>query len=73
MDAPKRHGGARPNSGGARSGAGRPRPEPEATEDALFPVTIYLTGAQLGALFRFGNGNVSSAVRQVIDESGIVM
>ncbi len=73
MDAPKRHGGARPNSGGARPGAGRPRPEPDASDAALRRVVVYLTGAQLGALVRLGAGNVSSAVRQVIDESGIVL
>ncbi len=73
MEAPKRHGGARPNSGGARPGAGRPRTEPDAGDDTLRRVVVYLTGAQVGALSRLGNGNVSSAVRQVIDESGIVI
>ena len=73
MEAPKRHGGARPNSGGARAGAGRPRPEPDATDDPLCRVVVYLTGAQLGALTRIGAGNVSSAVRQVIDDAGIVL
>lgn len=73
MEVPKRHGGARANSGGARPGAGRPRSEPDATDDPLQPVVVYLTGAQLGALTRIGAGNVSSAVRQLIDESGIVM
>jgi hypothetical protein len=73
MEPPKRHGGPRANSGGARPGAGRPRPEPDATDDALRRIVVYLTGAQLGALTRLGAGNVSSAVRQVIDESGIVL
>ncbi len=73
MEPAKKHGGARPHSGGARPGAGRPRPEPDATDDALRPVVVYLTGTQLGALTRIGAGNVSSAVRQVINESGIVL
>ncbi len=73
MEAPKRHGGARPNSGGARPGAGRPRTEPDATDATLHRVVVYLTGAQLGALTRIGAGSISSAVRQVIDESGIVI
>jgi hypothetical protein len=73
MATPKQHGGARPNSGGARPGAGRKRPEPGATDDTLHRVTITLTGAQLGALARLGAGNISSAVRQVIDDAGIVL
>ncbi len=73
MELPKRHGGPRANSGGARPGAGRPRREPDATDDPLRRVVVYLTGTQLGALTHIGNGNVSSAVRQVIDESGIVL
>lgn len=73
MEPAKKHGGARPNSGGARPGAGRPRPEPGASDDPLRPVVVYLTKSQIGAMVRIGAGNVSSAVRQVIDESGYVL
>lgn len=72
MEAPKRHGGARPNSGGKREGAGRKRSEPGADDPAYAPlhrVVVYLTGKQWAAMIRLGNGSVSSAVRQVIDES----
>ena len=69
MDEPKRHGGPRPNSGGKRDGAGRKRIEPGADDAPLHRVVVYLTGKQWSAMVRLGNGSVSSAVRQVIEES----
>lgn len=54
--------------GGARPGAGRPR----LYEDGLHRTVVYLTGAHLGALTRIGP-DLSSALRQVLDESGYVL
>jgi hypothetical protein len=53
--------------GGARPGAGRPR----LYAAGLHRTVVYLTGAQLGALTRIGP-DLSSALRQVLDESGYV-
>ncbi len=58
---PRTHGGQRP-------GAGRPRLHPA----GLVRVTVYLLPEQLSALVRLGDGDVSAAVRQVLDDSGIV-
>lgn len=68
-----RRGGSRPNSGGARPGAGRPRQDAYADDDPLQRVTVYLTARQIGAMVRIGGGSLSSAIRQVIEESGYVL
>lgn len=54
--------------GGRREGAGRPR----VYEGGLIRTVVYLTPEQVGAMVRIGDGNISAAVRQVIDESGYV-
>lgn len=53
--------------GGSRPGAGRPR-----LYERLVRVTISLPASYWGALTRLGDGNVSEAVRQLIDDAGLV-
>lgn len=65
-------GGARPNTGGARPGAGRPpgsldeRASPEATEAALLARTGLPAGssaAEIGRALNRGRGSVARALR----------
>ena len=49
--------------GGAREGAGRPRVSDEPMED----VTVYLPASYVEDLRRLGDGNVSAAVRQLVE------
>lgn len=52
--------------GGTRAGAGRPK-----VYDRLVRVTISLPASYWGALTRLGDGNVSDAVRQLIEDAGL--
>ncbi len=56
----------RPASPRARPGAGRPK-----QFDRLVRVTISLPANYWGVLTRLGNGNVSEAVRHLLEDAGL--
>lgn len=57
-----------PGRGGRRPGAGRPLPPERSVRS-----TMSLPASYWGALIRVGNGNTSAAVRQLIEDAGIVL
>jgi len=66
MDMPTPPAGKR---GGRRDGAGRPRLH----EAGVERVVVYLPPSYVGALVRVGGGNISQAIRQLIEDAGIVL